>query len=304
MQQNINKREELLFSASFLEKFTNAINEVYHYERYMDFMIVPSLFGKKTLSYLPLLSYTDRDKNSVDDLLELSKDNDFNIRVLNFEYDDFKVNDTVTMRIDLDGCTSEEIFASLKKQCRQSVRKSQKHDFTFSCNHNQKSIDDFYVVYSKNMHIHGTPSLSKSFFISLAKEFKDEILFFNVYYSEKIILSYCILLDNELAWGAWEGVDQEYKNMLVGYFGAWESIKYVCEHTNIKIYDFGRSPYLGGTYIFKSKFGAYPVKIDILTSQEENIYEKYSLASQIWKRLPKSIVDRIGPKLCKYLVDL
>jgi len=75
-------------------------------------------------------------------------------------------------------------------------------------------------------------------------------------------------------------------------------------NTNKKIFDFGRSPYSKGTYNYKAQFGAKPVKIDIVTSQKSDIYLKYSLASNIWKKLPRKVVDYLGPKLCKYLVDL
>ena len=301
MQKNVNN---ILFTPVFIQKFKNVLNKMYDYESYMDFMIVPSIFGKKTLTYLPLLGYTDRDVHSIDDLLELSKENDFNIRVLNFDYDDFKADDTVTMRIDIEGLKSDEIFSSFKKQCRQSVRHAERNNFRFVCNNSQKNIDDFYELYKQSMHLHGTPSLSKDFFRYLVEEFNEEVLFFNVYDGDKAISAYCILLDKDIAWGAWSGADQTYKKELVGYFGLWESIKYISENKNIKIFDIGRSPYLGPTYRFKSKFGAYPVKIDILTSKEEDIYKKYSLASQVWKKLPSTVVDFIGPKLCKYLVDL
>ena len=81
-------------------------------------------------------------------------------------------------------------------------------------------------------------------------------------------------------------------------------IAYITDNYNKKIFDFGRSNYGGTTYKFKSQFGAVPIKIDIIKNKYENIYTKYSYATNIWKKLPKKVVDYIGPILCKYLVDL
>ncbi len=306
MQQKINKSKKLFFSPSFLEKFTTAINKVYHYKKYMDYLIVPSLLGKKTLSYLPIVNYTDRTSNNLTDLLELAKDNSYNIKVLNFLYKEFKANDTVAMRLDIGNKNSEQLFQTcMKSRCRNKIRNSiKKYDYIFRCGNSIKDIDDFYNIFTSTMHKHGTPPLDKKLFIYLSEEFIDDILFCNVYDKEKVIASMCIIIDDELAWYGWGGVDSNYNRNLAGYFIYWQALKYICDNKDVKIFDFGRSSYGGGTYNFKSQFGAYPVKIDIISSQNEDIYSKYSLASKIWKKLPKSVVDFIGPKLCKYLVDL
>lgn len=302
MQKNVNKT---VFTHTFIEKFNKVIIKLYNYEKYMDFMIVPSIFNTKTLSYLPLLNYTDRTNKDIDDLLSLSKDTDFNIRVLNFDYNNFKTNDTVTMRLDIEDKNSDEIFkSSIKRKCRTKIRKSYNNKFVCNIGNTQKDINDFYDIFSQTMHLHGTPVLDKKLFIYLVQEFNDNILFFNSYDENKIISTFCILFDKEIAWSAWGGIDSNYKNKLAGYFTQWESIKYICDNKNVKIYDFGRSPYGIGTYNYKNQFGTYSVKIDIISSNKDDIYSKYSLASSIWKKMPKSFTDTLGPKLCKYLVDL
>lgn len=306
MERKVNQPERLLLSSFFLEKFTTAINEVYHYEKYMDFLIVPSLSGHKTLAYLPLVNYTDRQHDEVEDLLELSKENSYQIRTLNFSYNDFKPNDTVTMRLDIEGKSSEEVFSSaVKSRCRNKVRNaSKKYDYSLRYGYDSKDIEAFYQIFSETMYKHGTPVLDKKLFYTLAEIFEDEIIFFNVYENAEVVASMCIMLDEEIAWYPWGGVKSTYANKLAGYYIYWEVLRFICDNMNKKIFDFGRSSYEGSTYRFKSQFGAKPVKIDILTSEKIDIYSKYSFASQVWKKLPKSVVDFIGPKLCKYLVDL
>ena len=302
MQKNANN---IVFKTEFILKFKKVLKKLYSYDNYMDFLIVPSIFGSKTLCYLPFINYTDRYSDGIEDLVELAKETKYQIRALNFDYNDFKKQDTVTMRIDIQNKNSDEVFMeSVKKKCRTKIRKSMKSGFTFDYGNNKKHIDDFYKIFSSTMYMHGTPVMGKSFFTALSDEFINDVVFYNAYYDEEVISSYCVLFDNEIAWAGWGGVDSRYRNKLAGYYTQWQCIKNICDEKNVKIFDFGRSPYDGGTYGYKSQFGAIPVKIDIITSEQNDIYSKYSLASNIWKKLPKSIVDFVGPKLCKYLVDL
>ncbi len=304
MQKNVNN--PVLLTKYFLDKFKNTLQYHYGYDAYMDFLIVPSLSGHKTLAYLPLLNYTDRGHDEVEDLLELAKENSYQIRTLNFSYNDFKPNDTVTMRLDIEGKSSEELFKdAVKSRCRNKVRNaSKKYDYKLVYGHDSKDIEAFYQIFSETMYKHGTPVLDKKLFYTLTEAFADEIVFFNVYENTEVVASMCIILDEEIAWYPWGGVKSTYANKLAGYYIYWEVLQFICDNTDKRIFDFGRSSYEGSTYRFKSQFGAKPVKIDILTSQKIDIYSKYSFASQIWKKLPKNVVDFIGPKLCKYLVDL
>ena len=306
MSKNVTNFPKITFSKNFVNSFKKVLKRLYGYESYMDFLIVPSVLNKKTLSYIPLVNYTDRCSNDVKDLLELGKENEFQIRALNFDYTDFKKNDTVTMRIETKNQSSENLFAnSVKSRCRNKIRNSiKKYDFTLKYGNDSQSIDDFYKIFSKTMHKHGTPVFDKNLFTSLVDEFKNDIIFYNAFDKGKVISSMCIMIDGSLAWYPWGGVDTEYSKKLAGYFIYWKTLQHVCDTRRIEIFDFGRSSYGGSTYKFKSQFGAKPTKIDILTSNEVDIYSKYSLASKIWKKLPKKIVDFIGPKLCKYLVDL
>jgi hypothetical protein len=297
---------KLLLSKRFVDKFKVALLKLYKYDKYMDFVVVPSISGQKALAYLPLLNYTDRGHDEVDDLLELAKDNNYQIRTLNFSYDDFKEHDTVTMRVDIDEKSSEQVFTgSVKSRCRNKIRNAnKKFDYDLKYGNSAKDIEAFYEVFSETMYKHGTPVFSKQLFYLLAEEFADEIIFFNLYDNSEIVATMCILLDEHIAWYPWGGVKSDYANKLAGYKIYWEVLAYICDKTDKKIFDFGRSSFGGSTYRFKSQFGAEPVKIDILTSQQDDIYEKYSFAAQIWKKLPKGFVDFLGPKLCKYLVDL
>ena len=297
---------KIKFSKNFVSKFSDVIVKHYKYKRYLNFLIVPSFIGDKTLSYLPLLTYTDRSIREIDDLMELKKNNDYQIRVLNFEYTNFLENDVVTMRLYVENKSSEDLFLKdIQPRCRNKIRNSiKKYQYVFKKGNTTQDIDDFYTIFSATMHKHGTPVLSKKLFKYLTKEFQDEIVFYNIYDNEIVVASMCIIIDGDLAWYPWGGVAATHLNKLAGYFIYWNVLKDITKDRSIKIFDFGRSAFNGNTYKFKAQFGAIPVNVDTLVAVKQDIYVKYSLASKIWKYLPKYLVDRVGPLLCRYLVDL
>jgi len=302
-QKNVNN---ITFSIDFIKDFRNLLKDFYNYGEYMDFLIIPSLVsGKKTLRYLSLLSYTDRDINNIEDLKELSKDTDFQIRVLDFNSNELQDGDTVTMRLDIKDKSSEQILSDMKSKYRKIIKNSiRKNNFIFKYGRDKNMIEDFYKIFSYVMKKHGTPALDKKLFFLFTEKLQERVIFYNCYDEEKIISAYCVFLDEKIAYGSWGGTLDSYRDKLLGHFSYWSIIKHLCSYKNIEIFDFGRSPYNSGGYIFKHRFGAYPIKIETISSEQKDIYSKYSFASNIWKKLPKNITDFIGPKLCKYLVDL
>ena len=100
----------VVHSSSFVQKWRLILVELYGYESYMEYLIVPSIIGKKNLSYLPLLSYTDKEVSDIDNLVELGKESDYLIRAINETYIDFKDGDTVTMRLDLSSGSYDFIY--------------------------------------------------------------------------------------------------------------------------------------------------------------------------------------------------
>ena len=294
------EKYEIVYSKEFIEKFKKVLLNYYKYETYMDFIIIPFLW-KKTLMYIPLLSYSDRKNDEVEDLLELAKDNDYQIRTLNFEYENFKKDDMVTMRINVKNI--EEIYNSFSQKTRQNINKVKRKNFTHKKGNSDEMIEHFYKIYSETMLRLGTPALEKKFFYALRDEFQEKIYFYNFYDGYKVIAGTCNLLDKEIGVFEWLGMSENYKNTNLGYLIFYTLIEFSAKK-GLKILDFGRSAYDGGTYRFKKHFKMYPVKIDVYKPVEEDIYEKYKFASKIWQKLPKKFVDNFGCKLSKYLKDL
>ncbi len=296
MQINANK----CFSGNFVALFKEALIKTYDYHSYMDFLIVPSLTFSKTLSYLPLLSYTDKQSHNIKELLSLCKESDFLIKTLNFSYNNFKKNDPVTMRLLIN--KEKDIIDHYKSRTRGYVRKSLKNPYRLEMG--VKHLDNFYNILKQTYKRHGTPLLPKDLFINLYKIFQKDFYLFVLYKDDIPAATMLILQDERISWYGWGGVEESFTKDLAGYAIYHKVIKYMTKECNTEIFDFGRSPYKGGTYQFKSNFGAKPIKIDIIKPKESNIYETYKLASKIYRKLPLFITDIIGPKLTKYLADL
>jgi hypothetical protein len=293
----------IVHTKDFIEKWKKMLSDIYGYESYMDYLVVSSLLMQKTLSYVPLLDYTDRLSGDIDDLLEISKDNNYQIKILNPNYKNFKDNDTVNMRADVSSkdlnFISKHIFNSGK--CRNQIKKAEKSGLISQYGNSVNIINDFYYLYKKNMLQHGVPIFSGLFFEKLNEHIDCD--FIVTYYKDIPISSLVVSYDTHISSSLWAGIDRNYLKYCPNHSLYWKAIELAIQR-NKKVFDFGRSPYGGATYKFKLQWGAKPIKVDTITNNQENIYKKYYLASAIWKKMPNKITNYIGPKLCKYLVDL
>jgi len=292
-----------LHSNQFITQWKKLLQASFGYEEYMDFLIVRTITGKKVLSYLPLLNYTDRESENIDDLLELSKDNEFSIRTLNVDNQKFEIGKPVTMRLDIKEKNFDDLMKnSIVSKCRNQVRKSKKSDLYFEIGNNKEQISDFYYLFSKTMHNYGTPSFSKSFFEEIPLYMDSNYL---ITYKDNVpIAALLMLYDETLAWIPWAASNREYTNLCPNHFLYMSAIIKAISDDK-EIFDFGRSEYGGHTYKFKSQWGAKPIGITVVSSNKDNnVYSKYKFVSKVWKKLPFAVTSLIGPKLTKYLEDL
>jgi hypothetical protein len=280
---------------------------VYGYPVRHHFAVIQTLSLKKIHSYLPLLNYTDIQTHQVAGLIEPLGGESYAVRALNPDYGDFRINDPVTMRMDISSGDHHEIFQSvIGGKCRNRLRRAKKgRGFRVRQGRDRTSLDDFFGLFSRSMHHHGTPQPGKPFFLQLASVYGEDAVFYNAYDRHRIIASLCLLLDGDIAWMPWSCVDVQYRKALAGYFLVWHAIQSITREGRQKIFDFGRSPFGGGTYVFKSQWGCEPVKIDILGGRREStLYSKYRFAAGMWKRLPGWFVNRLGPRIVPHLADM
>lgn len=291
-----------LFSSEFIEKWTFFLKELNDYTFSDEFVVVPSLLGRKTYCYLPLLNYTDKTLSQTENLLQKVKGKRYHIRILNPEHTAFQQDDPVTMRIDLKKKDVEELLStSVSKRMRRYIRHSDSSEMTIKKGNSADIIADFYSIFSAVMHRHGTPVFGKKLFFTLSKTMSPT---YYVVYNGNVPVSAAVIVDDlEISWIPWSGTHRKYMEDRPGLIMYWETIKDAFYKKKL-IYDFGRSSYGSGTFIFKKRWGAVPVKVDLLQQRPSNIYKKYRLVAPIWKKMPFPVTLWLGPKLCRHLPDL
>lgn len=293
---------DTVLTNEFCEKWKYLLKKLYSYKFNEEFAIVPSLMRGSVLSYLPLLNYTDVNIIEADRLMSRVSGQDFQIRVLNPVYQDFKKNDTITMRIDLKKRSIDEIFSAISKRTRRYfTNEVGKYNFALEVGSSKKHITDFYHIFTDVMYRLGTPAFSYRLFELLPDIF--DAKYYVVYKDNKIASAAVIINDTEISWVPWSGTATKFLELRPGLVMYWEAIKDAYQGGKL-IFDFGRSGYDSGTFEFKCRWGAIPVKIDILGQENNQPYEKYRFASAIWARSPRQLVNFTGPHLCKYLADL
>lgn len=165
--------------------------------------------------------------------------------------------------------------------------------------------DRFFELYAENARAHGTPALGRRFFRALVDAFPDDcdILFvtdaagtdlsaiMNFYHAGEV-----------LAYFAGEVAAARETN--ANDFKYWSLMMHAASRGCTR-FDFGRSKAGTGSFQFKRLWGFEPQQLHYefpylpsgLVPQNNPLNPKYRVAMEIWRRLPRAVVDRVGPAL-------
>jgi len=171
------------------------------------------------------------------------------------------------------------------------------------------TVDRFFALYSDNVHRHGTPPFSRSYFAHLKTTFGEacEILtivdragrpvsgVLSFYFRDEVLPYYAAdtLAARDLA-----ANDFKYWQLLLRATGRGAAV-----------FDFGRSKRGTGSYDFKSNWGFdpsplyYEFRLLKGSSVPENnpLNPKYAALIALWRRLPRPVVNALGPKIIRNL---
>ncbi len=292
---------EVMLTGGFIESWKALLARVYGYGFDGPFARVPQIAARSVLSYLPLLNYTDLPRERVAELVERAGGRPYQIRILEPRDEDFHAGDTVTMRIDLRKPSLDGVHAGIAKRTRRYLRDLESADFTLRTGRDARLAHDFSEVFREVMHRLGTPPFSERLFRVLPELL--DARYYVMYRANDAVAAAVVIHDEHLAWVPWSGTRHAYLDERPGLAMYWAAIRDAYE-AGRTAFDYGRSPYGAGTYEFKLRWGAVPVKIATVTSRADDVYKKYELAARVWKRLPQAVTDRVGPVLCRYLADL
>jgi len=195
---------------------------------------------------------------------------------------------------------------SLPSNVRRKIRKAGKNGIGIMVGGAELS-DEFYRVYSRNMHRLGAPAMSAAFYKRVAEAFGREGKFVLATYNGRNIGAALWLQHGDKAEACWFATLEDYNSLYTSYLLWWECIRLSCI-AGCHVFSFGRSTEGSGTHQYKSQWGTrnsrlyrnyshHPGKKVFKFGPVQIEFPGQEFLSGIWKRLPGFMTRWIGPRL-------
>ena len=288
-------------SASFIETWRTVIADVMRWRVSGPFVAVRGFRGSTTLSYLPHLNFTDLLVDEGRSLAAEAGQRRHLVRCLDPARGPLAAGDQVAMRVSIRGCSTDDIWTGrMTSGCRNRVRKAVEGPTDAIELAGQDGIAAFEPLLARTLHRHGAPRLPPQLLVALADALPTRIVM--VRGSGQDVAGVLAFVDGPLMWCPWVATEPRGRDVGAGERAMWTLLQSAAAD-GLEAVDLGRSPFGGGTYQFKRKWGAVPVPLTWITNQDKDIYRAYGRAQQLWRRLPDRVADAAGPVVTRRLAD-
>jgi FemAB-related protein (PEP-CTERM system-associated) len=170
-------------------------------------------------------------------------------------------------------------------------------------------VERFFTLYADNQHRHGTPPLAREYFQALMETFGDDCEILTVLDASGTPVSSVMSFyfrDEVLPYYA--GDDIRARALAANDFKYWELMRRAAER-GIRVFDYGRSKRGSGSFLFKKNWGFEPQPLNYeycllqrnAIPQNNPANPKYRAFIGVWRRLPRPLVNRVGPAIVRYL---
>jgi len=193
----------------------------------------------------------------------------------------------------------------LDKKTRNLVRKSLTFGMTSEIG-GSTLLDEFYDVYRENMRDLGSPSYSRDFFEMILTYLPDETRICIARLDGETVAAAFLMGFRESLEVAWASSYRKFLQLKPNMFLYWNVLTFAAEQ-GYRFLDFGRSSRGSGTYEFKLQWGAVPTPLywgywsnraaSIPTTQAQG----FQIASRMWRHLPVTVTNMLGPKLVRHI---
>jgi FemAB-related protein (PEP-CTERM system-associated) len=169
--------------------------------------------------------------------------------------------------------------------------------------------DRFYDLIADNWHRHGTPALPRRYFHELQRVFGADCEVLTVLSPQgrpvSSVLSF-YFRDEVLPYYA--GDIPEARDLAANDFKYWDLMRRACER-GLRTFDYGRSKRDTGQFDFKKNWGFEPTPLvyeyalfgrDSIPQHNPN-NPKYRALIALWRKLPRPLVNAIGPSIVRSL---
>lgn len=210
----------------------------------------------------------------------------------------------VTFRKEINRDPEKELLAIPRKQ-RAMVRKGIQHGLKGVVD---RDVRRLYPLYAESLRNLGTPVLGRRYFECLKSVFSNDSEIVTVMSGEQPLTSVLSFFFRDEVLPYYGGGCGAARAYAANDFMYWEVMRRACE-AGVRIFDFGRSKVGTGSFAFKKHWGFEPEPLyyehflhRIKDVPEINpLNPKYAMMIKVWKRLPLSIANTLGPLVAREL---
>lgn len=212
--------------------------------------------------------------------------------------------DKVTFLLDL-GPGEEVLWKKFGAKLRNQIRKAEKSGLTTRFGRHEL-LDEFYTVFSRNMRDLGTPVWGRDLFEAALSTFGEQAHLILVQKESHTIAAGLVLSFGGKLYVPSASSYRSARVFCPNHILYWDVIKRGCRD-GYRYFDFGRSTIDAPTYRFKKQWVPDPTQL--VWQYHLNLAErapaandqsaKLRLMINLWRRLPLSIANLLGPKVIK-----
>lgn len=203
------------------------------------------------------------------------------------------------------GADPEKNMNAIPRKQRAMVRKGIKFDL-------RSEIDDepsrLYALYAESVRNLGTPVFARRYFDNLKREFGESCELLVITHQGKPVSAVMNFYFRDEVLPYYGGGTADARPVAANDFMYWEVMRRAAER-GARVFDFGRSKRNTGSFDFKKNWGFVPEplhyqyklrKLEAIPDLNP-LNPKLKIFIEIWKRLPLSVANAIGPMIVKNL---
>jgi FemAB-related protein (PEP-CTERM system-associated) len=209
----------------------------------------------------------------------------------------------LTMVLDL-GESEDVLWKRLPSERRNRIRKGQKNGLVVSF-HGADAIDAFYKIFATNMRDLGSPVHSRGFFSHMFTHLSQYLRIVLVrYQGQPIGAACCFFYKDVITIPGWISALRPFFHLCPNPVLHWELMRFGIAN-GYRMLDLGRSSKDTGTFEAKRQWHAKPVQLywyySPVVPPAGGEQARFSRQADLWRRLPLTIANTLGPVLRKRL---
>ena len=214
--------------------------------------------------------------------------------------------DKVNMLLSLPG-DPDSLWNNFSSKLRAQIRRPQREQPSVLIG-GIEYVEDFYSVFSRNMRDLGTPVYGIKFFENILHTFPEETRIIIIRLNTRPVAAGFLMSHGNRLEIPWASAIRDINHISINMLLYWETLKWAILN-GYSHFDFGRSSRDSGTFRFKQQWGARPVQLywhywlgnntEMPSLSPSN--PKFALMIGIWKQLPITLTQWLGPMIVKNL---